>query len=113
MRIDSELDLAVSKYDAAKVKLDAAKKRMDQERDHVVSVMGTREKVQTDKSVVTIYTRKNTTYDYKRMRADGIDIDAYKTVTESKAIPRVNKKGASDGEGQGSGGSSDDPFREG
>lgn len=95
--IDSELDHAVAKYTVAKDKLDAAKERLDREKELLMSVMGTRRKVQTDKSVVTIYNRKNTTYDYKKMRLDGIDVDAYKNETQSADIPRISKKGEQDG----------------
>lgn len=94
--IDSELDQAVDRYDTARVALAKSKQKMDDAKTHLIEVMGTRSKVQTDNSVVSVYTRKNTSYDYKRMRQDGIDIDAYKTVSESAGIPRVSKKGSSD-----------------
>jgi hypothetical protein len=66
-----------------------------------MDVLGTRTKVATDSSVVSSYTRKYTSYDYDKMKLDGINVEAYKKVTESKPILRVTKKGAKDADTDG------------
>lgn len=96
--IDGELDEAAIRYDKARDRVTAAKKAQDHAKEVLMDVMGTRKKVQTDKAVVSLYKRKSTSYDYARMRADGIDIDAYKSVSESADIPRVTTKGQSSDE---------------
>lgn len=94
--IDTELDVAVERYDKYRIKAADAKDQMDKAKDRLLEVMGTRRRVQTNDSMVSLYNRKNTKYDYKRMQSDGIDINAYKVESESADIPRVSRKGKGD-----------------
>lgn len=93
--IDTELDIAVDRYDRARTANEETKAKLKHEKEVLYEVMGTRTKVQTDNSVVSFYTRKSTSYDIDAMRLDGINVEQYKKVSESQPIPRVTKKGKS------------------
>lgn len=74
---DAVLDDLVEMYEEAKVAVKAADERVKAAREAIRESMGDREKVETEKSKVTLYQFKRRNLDVEKMKEAGINVDEY------------------------------------
>jgi hypothetical protein len=88
---DPALDSLCGVYDVHRDIVSEGKAEIDRARAQILEHLGERDSVSTEDWTVTRYSSSRTTYDWKKMRDDGIDVDAYAKVSESEGL-RVTRR---------------------
>jgi hypothetical protein len=92
--VDSQLDTLVGVRSELNAQAATIKKKVEVVNEEIKDIVRAKpdRKVVTENSKVSLYDRTNVRYDYRKMRAEGIDVDRYKSETVTKDILKAVSK---------------------